>query len=117
MQKNKPLQWIWLIALLAFPIVLWILPSDLFERGDGIILCPSRLFFDIECLGCGITRAVMHLHHFEFEEAIYFNYLVVLVYPALVYVWVLWTYRAAKRLDLLGDFTIRFLEPKKQKVA
>lgn len=72
--------------LAAAPLVLWILPSDFFDRG-GVTVCLSVLIFDIECWGCGLTRAVMHLHHFEFSDAAYFNPLVFLVYPLLVLLW------------------------------
>jgi len=41
----------------------------------------------MECLGCGITRSVQHLIHFQFQEAWAFNKLVVVVFPALVYFW------------------------------
>ena len=79
----------WVFLLAITPIILWILPGNFFD-GDGPIVCPSRLFFDIECFGCGITRAVQHFHNFQFEDALYFNSLVVLVYPGLVFTWFLW---------------------------
>ena len=85
----------WLAALSVFPILLWLLPAGFFDR-TGLELCPSKYFFDIECFGCGITRAVMHLHHFDWREAVYYNNLVVVVYPALVATWFIW-WRAAWR--------------------
>ncbi|MEM9835437.1 MAG: DUF2752 domain-containing protein [Bacteroidota bacterium] len=86
---KKGIHYIWLGALLLCPIVLWILPVDYFNEGGGLA-CPSRTFFDIECLGCGMTRAVMHFHHFDFSEAIFYNSLVIAVYPFLVWLWQLW---------------------------
>ena len=107
MKLNSPyIQWSWLVLLLLTPIVLWILPADFFDHGE-VILCPSRAWFDIECFGCGMTRAIMHFHHWEFADAIYFNMGSVLVYPGLIITWGMWVFSAAKRLDLL-----RFL-PKK----
>ncbi|MEZ4956604.1 MAG: DUF2752 domain-containing protein [Saprospiraceae bacterium] len=90
MFKSKYVQWPWLVLLLLTPFVLWILPSDFFDGEGGVILCPSRLFFDFECWSCGMTRAIMHLHHFELSDAIYYNAGVVLAYPALIVVWFLW---------------------------
>ncbi len=96
---------VWLVLLLLTPVVLWILPADFFDAG-GVILCPSRLFFHIECLGCGMTRAVMHLHHLEVEDALYYNYGVVAVFPALVVVWAIWVRNAYRRVSAArgGDF-------------
>ena len=63
----------------------------------GYEICPSKLFFNVECFGCGMTRAVMHFHHWELNEAFYYNYGVMVVYPALVVIWFLWIYKAIKR--------------------
>ena len=87
---------IWLAALLLFPIVLWILPETFFDT--GIAICPSRVFFDLECLGCGMTRAVMHFHHFNFDEAVYYNTGVLIVYPVLVVLWFVWVFKSVRRL-------------------
>ena len=96
-KSNKTITWLWLIALVAVPIVLWILPADAFDNGS-VILCPSRLFFNFECLGCGMTRAIMHFHHFQFDDAIYFNRGSFVVYPALVVLWIVWVIRAVKKI-------------------
>ena len=90
-----------LAVLLAAPVVLWLLPSDFFETGNGIALCPSKAFFDFECMGCGMTRAVMHFHHFEFDDAAYYNMGVFIVYPALVALWGYWVWLLMKRLQII----------------
>jgi hypothetical protein len=98
LRHSKKILYVWLGLLLLTPIVLWILPSDFFNNSE-VIVCPSRLFFNIECFGCGMTRAVMHLHHFETDDAIYFNKGVFLVYPGLIYIWFTWvkgTYKLVK---------------------
>lgn len=96
---KKAIHYAWLMALLLCPIVLWVLPVDFFTDG-GPIVCPSRALFDIECFGCGITRAVMNFHHFEFTEAIYYNSLVIGVYPFLVWLWQLWVRAELRYLDI-----------------
>ncbi|MFK7936128.1 MAG: DUF2752 domain-containing protein [Saprospiraceae bacterium] len=98
MSWNKYIQPIWLLALLVFPFILWLMPADYFD-GDGMILCPSRLFFDLECFSCGMTRAIMHFHHFDFEEAIYYNTLVLFFYPALILIWFVWTKSAWREVQ------------------
>lgn len=75
-----------LYFLIAAPFIGWVLPAD-FLDDSKIELCPSKAFFDIECFGCGISRAVMHFHNFDFGAAIYYNELIVLVYPFLIFLW------------------------------
>jgi len=77
--------WVVVGAIIVAPFVLWLLPADTFD--DGQSLCPSVLLFGVECLGCGTTRAVMHMHHGEWREALYYNYGVVWIYPLLALIW------------------------------
>lgn len=100
-QLSKPWEYAWLILLLLTPVVLWLLPATFFDEGPAI--CPSKVFFGFECLGCGMTRAVMHVHHLQLEEAIFYNTGVVVVFPALVVIWSVWVYKSARRLYLPGN--------------
>jgi Protein of unknown function (DUF2752) len=95
-------KWLWFMALVATPVLLAALPSNSFDN-TGITLCPSKLLLNLDCLGCGLTRAVMHLHHFEIGRALAFNRSVVLAYPVLVVVWFIWLRNAAKQLGLLKN--------------
>lgn len=97
---RKYINWLWLLVLITSPIVLLCLPSDYFDSEDGIIVCPSRLFFNVECPGCGMTRAMMHFIHLEFEEAVYFNMLSLVVMPLLGFIWVKWVIDTMKELGL-----------------
>lgn len=72
-------------GLLIFPCVLIILPASFFDEGQS--LCLSVLLLKKECYGCGLTRSIQHFIHFDFEQAWHFNKLVVIVLPALTYVW------------------------------
>ncbi|MBK7212038.1 MAG: DUF2752 domain-containing protein [Bacteroidales bacterium] len=85
--NKKNLTKIYLGLLLVSPLVLFCLPSDIFDKSTAN-LCLSKLIFHRECFGCGITRAVMHAIHFEFSIAWAYNKLVVLVIPFLAYLWV-----------------------------
>lgn len=67
------------------PIVLVFLPKDYFNTGQSI--CVSQLLFDLECYACGMTRAVMHMIHFDFKSAWEFNKLAFLVVPLLIPLW------------------------------
>ncbi len=97
MKKNW---WHWLrIALLVLvPVILLWLPADFFD--EGVIVCPSKQFFNFECLGCGMTRAVMHLIHLDVESALYYNPGSFIVVPILVFFWLRWLLRAVKNVAL-----------------
>lgn len=84
-QKYPWVNRLWIVALIALPVILWIFPATYFDSGQSI--CPSKLFLNIECMGCGITRAVQHMHHLDWREALYHNYAVIFVYPLLIYFW------------------------------
>lgn len=67
-------------ALLGIAFVtLLILPATYFDTGRAT--CVSVLLFDIECYGCGMTRAIQHLLHLDFEAAYQFNKLSFIVLP------------------------------------
>jgi hypothetical protein len=72
--------------MVVTPIVLLFLPADFFDYGSSI--CPSILLFDKECPGCGMTRATMHMMHFDFKAAWAFNPLSFFLVPFLLYFYV-----------------------------
>jgi hypothetical protein len=79
------------LAVFFCPFVLWMLPATYFDSGQT--LCLSQYFFETQCLGCGITRAVQHAMHFDFQAAWAYNKLVVLVFPLLVFIWASETFK------------------------
>ena len=66
------------------PIILLVLPANYFDNGKSI--CLSMLLLDKECYACGMTRAIMHLIHLDFKDAVYFNPISIVVLPLLMYV-------------------------------
>ena len=77
-----------LILIVFLPLVLLVLPKDFFDNGESI--CLSKVLLDIECYACGMTRACMHLIHFDFEEAYAYNMLSFIVLPLLGVIWIQW---------------------------
>ena len=77
-----------LLLIVVLPIVLLILPKNFFDNGESI--CLSKVLFDFECYACGMTRACMHLIHFDFEDAYAYNMLSFIVFPLLSIVWIQW---------------------------
>ena len=83
-------------GLIILPVVLCLLPASFFDQGQSI--CFSVLVFNKECFGCGITRAVQHLIHFDFQTAWNFNKLVIVVAPVLFYLWFNWVLHFWKKI-------------------
>ncbi|MFK7908881.1 MAG: DUF2752 domain-containing protein [Chitinophagales bacterium] len=71
--------------LIALPIVLLALPADFFDNGQSI--CISVLLLDMECYGCGMTRAIQHLIHLDIESAMHYNKISLFVLPCLIFLW------------------------------
>ncbi len=90
--KNTNIQKLGKVLWGLIPLVLWLLPADFFDNSNWV-LCIHKRLFGVECPGCGMTRAVMHLHHFDFEKAIDFNRAVLIVYPILGFLWFKLTYK------------------------
>lgn len=80
-----------LVFIVATPIVLLILPATFFDTGKS--LCLSQLLFNTECYACGMSRACMHLIHFDFEEAYAYNMASFIVFPLLAIVWAQWFFK------------------------
>lgn len=70
------------------PIVLILLPANYFD--NGINTCLSMILLNKECPACGMTRAIMHLIHFEFDMAYYYNVMSFVVFPILALIWLYW---------------------------
>ena len=75
----------YLAILIVIPGLFALAPIDQFDSGETV--CLSRVFFDLECWGCGMTRALKHLICFDFEGAWGFNKLSFLVLPILTFGW------------------------------
>jgi len=100
MDKIKIL-WLRIFFWIAVPLVLLLLPKTYFNTGTP--LCPSMLLLGEECPGCGMTRACMHLIHFDFEEAFNFNLLSFIVFPILAFSWAKWFWADWKKLRALSS--------------
>lgn len=87
---NKYKGYLLLAALVFLGIVLLVLPANYFDTGRP--WCISVLLLNKECYGCGMTRAVQHLIHLDFDAAWDFNKLSFIVFPLLVYM-ILWETR------------------------
>ena len=82
MTFKKTLLRTYLSVLVIIPIILIILPANYFDQGQS--LCLSVLLFEKKCYGCGMTRAIQHLIHFDFDIAWNYNKLSFIVLPILI---------------------------------
>ena len=74
-------QWIWTIFF-AYEIFAMLLA--IFTSYDLGIPCVSKLFLNMECPGCGLTRGTMCLIKGDFEGAAHFNRGVFIVIPLII---------------------------------
>lgn len=84
------------IVLFLLPLTLIFLPANFFDTGKTV--CISKLLFNKECLGCGMSRAIQHAIHFEFSMAYQFNKLVLIVLPLLFFIYLTEFYKLIKQL-------------------
>jgi hypothetical protein len=95
--SNRILLFLILGGYLIVPTFLLFLPADYFDH-DKPKVCLYTLATGIECWGCGHTRATMHLIHFEFEEAILFNKLSLVIVPVIAFMWLNGIYQTIKKI-------------------
>jgi hypothetical protein len=79
--KKKPKIFLFILLFIG-GIVLLFLPKDFFDSGQS--MCLSVVLLDMECYGCGMTRAIQHLIHFDFQQALHYNKLSLIVFPLFV---------------------------------
>lgn len=83
------------IIIILAPIVLLFLPEDFFDKGESV--CLSVQLANIECYACGMTKAIMHIIHFDFTKAYEFNKLSFIVFPMLGILWLKAIYDIQKK--------------------
>jgi len=56
--------------------------------GSSETICIIKNTTGINCIGCGITRAITSLLNGNFYSAINYNISVVIVFPLIIYIWI-----------------------------
>jgi hypothetical protein len=75
-----------LIAYILLPFILYFIPLDWLNKQHTI--CLIKNIFGIECPGCGMTRAVISAVQLDFDKAIEYNKIVIIVLPIFIYTWI-----------------------------
>jgi len=73
------------VLIFLIPFALFFVPLDWMKHQHSI--CLFKNLTGYECYGCGMTRAILFLLHFQFKIAFNYNKLVVIVLPLLIYIW------------------------------
>lgn len=96
-------------------MLVFYLPEDFADHGP--VLCLWRRLGFHFCWGCGMTRALWHLLHGEFQLAFRFNHLVVIVAPILFGLYLQLGYESftGKRLDFVGFWRKKILRRERDK--
>jgi hypothetical protein len=52
--------------------------------GDTYPLCLYRIILNKKCIGCGTTRAVWSILHFNFNDAYEYNKMIIITFPLIM---------------------------------
>ena len=84
-KKNRIIIKLCSILLLGGAFIYYFFFNNPSDKGTVFLRCPSNFIFGINCPGCGSQRAIHHLLHFEFLEALRFNALLTIIFPLIIY--------------------------------
>lgn len=93
-----------LLFRILIPVVLLVLPGNYFDIGRSI--CISQLLFHTDCPACGLTKACMHLIHFQFEDAYAYNMFSFISFPSLAIIWLYLFFKEAKLYKGLTKYSL-----------
>lgn len=85
-----------LVINIILIIGLYFLPIE-----NNFSICIYKLITGKECWNCGMTRAFLSILHFNFNQAILYNWRVIIVFPLIVslYIiaWVKYIFKGGKK--------------------
>jgi len=80
-----------LFFILLATFIFYNIPKQYF--GYGFPICVFKNIFNIECIGCGTTRAFWSILHLQFREALEYNKLSIITFPLLTYSIISWVFK------------------------
>jgi len=81
---KKKLVQVTVVGIIIIGMMIYFYQNNPSDESTVFLRCPSNLLFKINCPGCGTQRAIHHLLHFEFIEALRYNALFVICFPLIV---------------------------------
>lgn len=82
LKKIKKKAKVVVILILILPLVLYLIPINYIEANPAP--CIYRIILHRNCIGCGMTRAVLNLINLNISRAFFYNKLVIIVF-SLIY--------------------------------
>jgi hypothetical protein len=83
-----------LILVLVFFSIFYNIPKE--YLGDTYPICLYRIIFNQNCLGCGTTRAIWSIMHFNINQALEYNRLIIMTFPLLIGCIIFWIIKERK---------------------
>jgi len=77
-----------IILSIAGLLIFYFLPLK--YLGETFPICIYKNITGNECWGCGTTRAVSCIMHFDFSRAYHYNKLIVITFPLMVICYISW---------------------------
>jgi hypothetical protein len=69
------------ILVFVLLVIFYNIPKN--YLGDTYPICLYRIIFNQNCWGCGTTRAIWSIIHFNFNQAFEYNKLIIITFPLL----------------------------------
>ncbi len=85
------------LFLISIPLIA-LIGGDIELDGKPTI-CLFNNILDRECLGCGITKAILSLIKGQLNQAVHYNFSVIFVFPILLTVWIKKIFQSYKLLS------------------
>lgn len=102
--RNRCIIFFKIAGVVAIPAVLFFIPLGWLSAQPSI--CIYKCITGHECFGCGITRAVLLVLHFQYNRALELNKLIIIVFPILSMVWIKNTIKMVAKYFNMSDHII-----------
>jgi hypothetical protein len=91
--KNKDRIFKFLLVLILL-LIFYNIPKK--YLGDTYPICLYRIIFHQNCWGCGTTRAIWSIIHFNINQALEYNRLIIVTFPLLTGCIISWIVKTKK---------------------
>jgi len=83
---DKYIKWSEFIFFISIPVLTFNLNNYNLELTPTI--CIMKNLFNMDCIGCGSTKAIIAFVNGNFNQGINYNFNVIFTLPILIYIWI-----------------------------